>query len=1135
MSRPAMRSLVGLALALARQWWPQLAALAMACGVVATAVTGALGVGDGIREGLVRLAIGRLGRIDAAVLADGFVRRELAAEIAAGDAGPRLSCTPALVLPVTAAAGGRRGAVAAATLVACDDPAALGFVPPPPPLEPDTVLINAPLAAAAGIAAGDDVVLRLPVRSAVPADSPLGRRTNETVGRRLRVKAVLPEHGLGRFSLRPTLAAEPIVVVALAEAQAMLRAGDVANAVFVVGDGSADVAAAVGRRLRPRLEDLGAKFEPLPEGGMRLTSARLVVPPEIDRAAGRELAAAGGRPTLMVLATSITAEGGRATVPYSTVLGIDTTALSAGPLVDRAGAQLPLPAADEVLVNRWLADDLAAQGSPVAVGDPLVVTTFVPETIHGRVEERTDVFRIAGVAEMRGGAVDRTLVPDVEGVTDEASIADWDPPFPFDAGRVRTVPPHDEDDRYWKEHRAAPKAFIALETARRIGGSRFGRTTAWHVPRDAADPDQLAARLVTAIDPALAGIRVVPLRHDAIVASRGSTPFGGLFLALSMFVVAAGITLVGLLFGLLVTAQRKTIGTLAAVGFAPRRLTALLAVVGGLAAVVGVAAGTALGPLWAWLLLTWLGRAWDRSVVAGSVDVFSMPNVAWASLAAGAAATLATALASVTLAARRAGALPPRTLLRGPADRGRSGGAGRGAAIAGGGVALALAAALAFLASRATATTAVGLFFAAGAAALLALLAAVWALLVGSGAKPAVRTLSALAARLLSAQPGRAFAIAAIVACGQFLVVAVSAFAVRDPGDPDDRRSPTGGWSTIATFGEPTSIDPLDATVRAGLGLTPVEDQAVSRCDIALVRSSAGDDASCTNLYATTQPTVLGVGASFIDRDCFTFVAHASLAGDAAGRPWRLLDIPHPDGAVPAVLDQATAQWALKIGGVGARFTVADEAGAAIPCVVVGLLEPGILQGRVIVGERDFQRLFPSRSGYALALVDATPLEAALRAALPDALRTVWADAGVALEPAATRLRSLQAVQNTFLAGFQALGTLGLLLGTAGVAAVRAQGVAERIGGLSVLRAVGFDPQRVRRLLVIETLAAVAAGIGVGTCAALLAIWPALAGGSARVPTGWAAASAGLTLAASLGAAAWASGRMAIPERPRSG
>lgn len=1134
MSRPTVRSLGGLAVALARQWWPQLAALAVTSGVVATAMTGALGVGDGIRGGLARLAVERLGRIDAAVLADGFFRRELAGELAAAAAEPRLACTPALVMPVTVAAGGRRGAVAAATLMACDDPAALGFVPPAPPLEPGAVLVNGVLAAAAGIAAGDDIVLRLPVRASVPADTPLGRRTNETVGRRLRVKGVLPDRGLGRFSLRPSLAPEPLVVVALAEAQAMLRAGDVANAVFVVGDGSADVAAETGRRLRPRLADLGVTLEPLADGGMRLTSARLLVPPEIDRAAERVLAAAGGRPTLVLLATSIAAARGRAAVPYSTVLGIDTTALPAGPLVDATGATLPLPAADEILINRWLADDLAAQGTPVAVGDALVMTTFAPETIHGRVEERTDTFRIAGVADMRGGAVDRALVPDVEGVTDEASIADWDPPFPFDAERVRTVPPHDEDDRYWKEHRATPKAFIALEAARRIGGSRFGRTTAWHVPGLGGSPDDVSSALAAEIDPARAGIRVVPLRSDALEASRGSTPFGGLFLALSMFVVAAGILLVGLLFGLLVTAQRRTIGTLAAVGFAPRRLTALLAVVGGFAAIIGVAAGTALGPLWARLLLAWLGRAWERSVVAGSADVFSVPSVSWTSLAAGAIGALAAAFAAVAVAARRAGSLPPLALLRGTPSR-RAGGTGRRAAVVGGGVALAAAMGLALLASRAAATAAVGLFFAAGAAALVALLAAVWAMLVGTGARPAVRTLPALAARLLAAQPGRAFAIAAIVACGQFLVVAVSAFALREPIDADDRRSPTGGWSAIATFGEPTSINPLDEGVRAGLGLTPDQDRAVSRCGIALVRSSAGDDASCTNLYATTQPTVIGVGPSFIDRDGFRFVDHAPLSGDAAGRPWRLLDEPCPEGAVPAVLDQATAQWGLKLGGVGARFTVADEAGAAVPCVVVGLLEPGILQGRVIVAEREFQRLFPSRSGYALALVDATPLDAAARAALPDAVRTVWADAGVALETTTSRLRALQAVQNTFLAGFQALGTLGLLLGTAGVAAVRAQGVAERIAALSVLRAVGFGPRRVRSLLVLETVAAVAAGIGAGTLAALLAIWPALAGGAARVPTAWAAASAGLALAASLGAAAWASARMAIPERPRSG
>ena len=39
--RPPVTSLLGLAASLARQWWPQVAALAAACGVVATTISGA--------------------------------------------------------------------------------------------------------------------------------------------------------------------------------------------------------------------------------------------------------------------------------------------------------------------------------------------------------------------------------------------------------------------------------------------------------------------------------------------------------------------------------------------------------------------------------------------------------------------------------------------------------------------------------------------------------------------------------------------------------------------------------------------------------------------------------------------------------------------------------------------------------------------------------------------------------------------------------------------------------------------------------------------------------------------------------------------------------------------------------------
>ena len=572
MTAPATRSLGGLALTLTRRWWPQLAALAAACAVVATTISGALGVGDLIQGGLRSLALERLGRIDAAVLGDGFFRRDLALELARSvrDQPRPPQFTPAIVMPATVASAIRASAVSRATLLACDDPAALGFEPAPPPLAEGTVLVNAQLAAAIGVAEADTLVLRLPRRSRVPADSPLGRRTGDSFSRRLRVLAVLPDAGIGRFAVRPAQATQPLVVLSLEDAQAILREGDVANAIFAVAaavpadsdasDDTAGVAALIRTMLQPRLEDYGLAIDPAEGDGLRLSSRRLMIPKEVDLAAGEVLGSRGGSPSLAFLANDMLPQGSSAAagprIPYSTVLGIEGASLPGGGLVDAAGAVLPSPVGDEIIVGRWMADDLAAQGRPLAIGDSLAVRFFLPETIHGQVEERTESFRVSGFAEMRGTAVDRSLVPEVEGVTDEESIADWNPPFPFDASRVRTVPPHDQDDQYWKQYRATPKAFVSLAAARRIAGSRFGITTAWHVARPDMPREELAARLAAAINPEAAGIAVVPLRAEAVAAARGSTPFGGLFLALSAFVVVAGLLLAWLLFGLLVAAQR---------------------------------------------------------------------------------------------------------------------------------------------------------------------------------------------------------------------------------------------------------------------------------------------------------------------------------------------------------------------------------------------------------------------------------------------------------------------------------------------------------------------------------------------------------------------------------------------------
>jgi hypothetical protein len=1126
-------SLATLAWKLVQAWGRQLLALAAAAAVVAATISGALGVGDSLSRGLERLALSRLGGIAAAVVGD-----EPFAVDRAADTQPPL--VPALVVPVALESTGGRPRAASATLLACDDAAALGYDPPSPAVPAGGVAINAVLAAALGVAEGDAVILRVAVPSDVPADLPLGRRDGESAGRRLRVTSILPADGIGQFSLRPAQVTGGMALVPLAAAQALLGRDGAANTLFATTAGTApgdhDRAERLRRDIRPTLADLGLELEQ-GEGGAaaRLSSRRLLLPDEVDRAAQDVLAPRGGRPTLAFLAVALdlpaaAADRPAARVPYSTVLGIDRSELPVGRLEDEAGKLIPVPGDDEIVITRWAADDLAAQGHPPVVGEPLDLGCFLPETLHGRVEESTTRLRLAGIAAMSGLAVARDLVPDVRGVTDEASIADWDPPFPFDRSRIRATPPDDIDDRYWKLHRTAPKAFVSLATARRIAGSRFGRTTAWHLPAAvAAELPALRSELAAAIRPAAVGFRVEPLRADAIAAASGSTPFGGLFVALSAFVVIAGLILEWLLFSLLVASHRRDVGLLAAIGWPPRRLATLVTLVAAPAAIGGTLAGVVCGPVWTRLLLSWLGGAWDSAVARGSSAVFRTAGVGPATLVVAGLVSALLSLMAIFSAARAAARRDPLSLLRGtePVEAGLAGPRGWwwpvsiGLVVAG--------AAVAWWAGGSDAAAAVGLFFLAGMLCLAGLLGLVrgWLARLAVGRSRPLVSLGQLAGRGLAHGPGRAFSVAAMVAVAEFLVVAVSAFRL-DGQATADRNGPTGGWTAIASFGTPTSLDPADPAVRGTLGLSAEQARALEGCEVALLRSSGGDDASCTNLYASIRPVIHGVGPAFIARGGFRFTA----AIGPVDNPWRLLEAEADgDAPLPAILDAATAQWALKLGGIGAVFSLPDATGAPVPMRIVGLLEPGILQGAVIVSERTFARLHPRASGYGLALVSAAPGVAPT--ALADGLGAAWADAGVTVEPAAERLRRLQAVQNTFLAGFQALGALGLVLGTAGVAAVQIQGVIERVATFGLLGALGFTRRRIGALVLIETVLMVSLGLAAGGLAGAVALPRGVAGGAARVPLGWIVITCLVTLAvASL--AGWIAARRAGRISPRA-
>ena len=71
-----------------------------------------------------------------------------------------------------------------------------------------------------------------------------------------------------------------------------------------------------------------------------------------------------------------------------------------------------------------------------------------------------------------GCAADRDLVPDYPGITESLHLADWDPPFPVD---LDAHPPEDED--YWDRYRTTPKAFVPLAAGQALWGHRLGRLT----------------------------------------------------------------------------------------------------------------------------------------------------------------------------------------------------------------------------------------------------------------------------------------------------------------------------------------------------------------------------------------------------------------------------------------------------------------------------------------------------------------------------------------------------------------------------------------------------------------------------------------------------------------------------------
>jgi len=1103
-------------LILASLWYHWRMHVAVGCGVVAgTAVlTGALLVGDSMRGSLRDLTLDRLGRIDEVLVAERFFRAELPEELAAspGFGEHFTAAVPAILLRASLENPDAPARANQVNLLGCDRQFwELGPALPEQLPKSRQVVLNRPLADELHVAVGDQIILRLPRITTVPADTPLGRKNETVSGHRVTVSAIVPAEGLGRFALRPTQHLPLNAYVAIDWLQDRLQQPDRVNAILVAGKDartapSPESEGVLQTLLQPRLADYGIRLEETDRGYLNVTSDRMLLEPAAEEAILESLRTAGVQPALTYLANTIAC--GDREVPYSTITAIDFDAEPPlGPLATAEGKPIPTPGKGEIVLNTWAAEDLQANK-----GDRIRVTYFEPESVDGQVRERTEEFRLVAVAGLAGAADDPALTPEVPGVTDRLSMADWDPPFPFDAGRIR-----DKDEQYWEDHKATPKAFVSLATGRQLWQSRFGRTTSLRVPTaDGDTAENLQARL--SLDPRKLGFVFQPVKRQGLAASVGTTSFNLLFLGFSMFIIAAAVLLVALLFRLGVDGRAAQIGILLAVGLGRRQINRLFAgeglAVAALASLLGVAAGVG----YAALMLVGLETLWLEAVVTP----FLRLHVTSQSLVIGYVSGVTVSFAAIAWSVRRIARIAPQRLLAGQPDEERPlvGARPRYAGKLAVGMLLA-AIALSLAAARLGEEARAGAFFGAGAMVLVACLATVWTRLRSGATGPAVApgrgNVLRMALRNAARNPARSTLTIALVAAACFLIVSVSAFRLDPTTQVPKPVSGNGGFALVGESAQPIYRDLNTPSGRAELGFSPDDSKLLEQTTTYALRVKPGDDASCLNLYKPREPRILGVPAKFIHRGGFVFTASNADTEAERNNPWLLLqEKPSADAdgpsRVPVVLDDSTAKYSLHL-GLGQTLDVTNGRGQTVPLEIVGLLKTSIFQGDVLMSEATLLEHFPETSGYRFFLVE-TPPEQTDR--VQNLLERTLGDYGFAAETAGNRLAGFLAVQNTYLSTFQSLGGLGLLLGTLGLAAVELRNVLERRGELGLLRASGFRRRLLAWLVMLENGLLLVAGLAAGVIAAAVAVLPHLFAGGASIPWGSLAGTLALVLAVGL-------------------
>jgi ABC-type lipoprotein release transport system permease subunit len=1020
-------------------------------------ITGALVVGDSVRSGLKNLVGIRLGEADLSVSAgDRYLTDSLAIRMSA-----ELEIPSAAVLQLqgSVSAGGGTIRIPKIQVYGIDVPfqQVLSGETFDPSMADNEAVISDNLAVRLAVKVGDEILVRISKPGPVPIDAPFVSDADQIVTTRLTVRLIAGKDQHGRFHLQNTQTAPFNVFVGKKYLQKLAGLDGFSNRILLAGGGKVSA---------QRVEESLAANRALSDAGLHLdrhpiTGEWIIRTPRVffDLPTLTAIESMSGEKSLWFSYFVNEFRTSERKTPYSFVSTLPGDQVKPG----------------EILINRWLADDLEAK-----TGDSVTLSFFMVGPLRNLTVKKIG-FRISGIIQMEDPRCDRLLMPEIPGLSDAGNCRDWETSIPINLKDIR-----DKDERYWNQYHGTPKAFINPGQAAALWQNRFGKYTQIRLP-PSANPADIQKSILNHLRPSDIGITVSEPSREGITAASSGVDFSGLFLGLSFFLIAGGIILTYLLIRLGLEGRLTQIGILKALGWPEKRIRQSLLAEYSLIALIGVAMGLILTYFYTVLIFRGLNGVWNEIVLTDTLKPVFKPGT----LVMGALLSLVVSSGTAWLTIKRFFTGKTSQMLRLsyrnyssskkkilPYVFGITGIISLGMALYG------------LFRFQSTGPT---FFFAAGTLMLLSFIVLAIKIFKYDPPKPAQNlTLASLGNSNLYRNSNRSLSVVLLFSIGVFMVIAIGAnrkttgFSVEtDHNLSLQKANGTGGFLFYMETTVPVPDNLNDPTVRARYGLE-------TRSEFVQMKRLEGDDASCLNLNRVTNPPLLGVpSGAFSGRFRFISLADKKFSAD----PWKLLDRKLSPGCIPGVADQTVIQWGLGL-KIGDTLKYKSENGDTVNIVLAGGLENSVFQGNILIPEDLFTQHWPSVSGTQTMLIDADPDKSEV---IHSEVLNVFRDYGTELKPAVQKLAEFNAIENTYLSIFLVMGALAMLLGTIGLAIILARNLQERRAEIALYRAMGFSRSRIFRLVIREYSTLLFYGTLAGGISALISVLPGLFNPSGQV------------------------------------